>query len=209
MYAHLKRQVKATRAWQWLQPYRAMATYAMWLHDGKPVPPPHIVKQMVVREFANRHPARVLVETGTFLGDMVHAVRDNFEKLHSIELSEELAERARTRFAGDSRITIHSGDSADVLRRILAQVKQPCIFWLDGHYSGGFTALGAKETPIRAEMEAIFAHGVDDHVILIDDARCFDGTHDYPTVDELRSIVHQSRPGWSVLVQDDIIRIHR
>jgi hypothetical protein len=50
------------------------------LNEGKPVLPPHAVKQRVVREYAKRHGLRLLVETETYLGGMVYAVRRIFDR---------------------------------------------------------------------------------------------------------------------------------
>ena len=60
-----------------------------WQRSGRPAPPPHQVKQAILRKYASKFNTRVLVETGTFLGDMIEAMRDNFDKIFSIELSEE------------------------------------------------------------------------------------------------------------------------
>jgi hypothetical protein len=46
---------------------------------------------------------------------------------------------------------------------------------LDGRYSEGCTARGETNTPILQELEAIFAF-CPIWVVLIDDARHFDGT---------------------------------
>jgi hypothetical protein len=78
---------------------------------------------------------------------------------------------------------------------------------LDGHYSAGNTALGDRETPVSAEVAAILNHPVKGHVVLIDDARNFDGTHDYPTLTALRDYVHRVLPNADFSVENDIIRI--
>jgi hypothetical protein len=46
-------------------------------------------------------------------------------------------------------------------------------------------------------------------VILIDDARCFTGENDYPTLDELKSFVAERKPNHKFSVEHDIIRIHK
>ncbi|MCG2740183.1 MAG: hypothetical protein L6300_08080, partial [Syntrophaceae bacterium] len=79
---------------------------------------------------------------------------------------------------------------------------------LDSHYSGGETAKGKQETPIRRELLHIFSHPIAGHVILIDDAHCFDGTRDYPSLGELKNIILAARPSWVFEVRDDIIRSH-
>jgi hypothetical protein len=50
------------------------------------------------------------------------------------------------------------------------------------------------------------AHPVRGHVVLIDDARLFDGTAGYPALSELRSWIQRERPGSEVQIEDDIIR---
>lgn len=160
---------------------------AAWERAGRPNPPPHSVKQEIVREYGTRHRLDVLIETGTYLGDMVFAMRNTFGTIHSIELGEELYVRAKKRFAAYPHVSIHHGDSGVVLSEILGRISEPCLFWLDGHFSAGFTAKGPLETPIIQELSHIAAHPLaSEHVILIDDARCFDGTGDYPTIEFLR-----------------------
>ena len=171
------------------------------------VSPPHGTKRRILSEYAARHGIRTLVETGTFMGDMVERMRRTFAQVHSIELSESLNIRARTRFAGVSNVHLHQGDSAAVLPALLATQTAPCLFWLDAHYSGGPTARAAIDTPIMAELTFILTHAVPNHVILVDDARLFVGADGYPTLEELRDFVHTMRPDYEMTVKDDIIRL--
>jgi len=80
---------------------------------------------------------------------------------------------------------------------------------LDGHYSGGITAKGILETPVKAELSHIFSDRIPDHVALIDDARIFTGYGDYPSIEQLRGLLAQIRPGLSLSSADDVIRVHR
>jgi hypothetical protein len=180
-----------------------------WKTGGRHVPPPHIVKQRVVKEYAKMFSIDILVEAGTYQGDMVQACKDTFRRILSIELDEELYTRAKNRFSELRHISIIQGDSGEVLRGILSQMEAPCLFWLDSHYSGGITARGKRETPIRGELGCILDHSVSGHVILIDDARLFVGKNDYPTIEELRSEVLDRHPDWVFEVKDDILRIHK
>lgn len=178
-----------------------------WNEAGRPLPPPHALKQNVIMEHARAGSIRTVVETGTYLGDMVEAVRRQMQRVVSIELDHALAERARGRFARYSNVEILEGDSGTKLAEVLSKLREPALFWLDGHYSEGITAKGDKETPILAEIDAICRHDVPGHIILVDDARCFDGTHDYPTLEELHAFVRARRPEAKIVVRDDIIRI--
>ena len=179
-----------------------------WRQTGS-VPPPHILKQHTVREYARRFGLRTLVETGTYMGEMVAAMSADFDQIHSIELGADLFEKARQRFTGMKHVHLHHGDSATTLPEVLRQLDGPTLFWLDGHYSAGITAKGSKDTPIVEELEAIYRHDPQRHVILIDDARLFDGSADYPAMDDLRQRVTKWSPNTVMEVADDIIRLHR
>ena len=138
---------------------------------------------------------------------MIFALRKRFKTIVSVELSKELCMKAQVRLGGFSNVSILQGDSSRILPVVLHSLAEPTLFWLDGHYSAGITALGEQETPVSAEVEAVLAHPVRGHVILIDDARNFDGTHDYPTLSSLRDCVLASNPGAKFSVSDDVIRI--
>jgi len=104
-------------------------------------------------------------------------------------------------------ISIIKGDSSTVLEGVCKDIPRDAkvIFWLDGHYSGGHTGKGEKECPIYEELANIFKTRADQDVILIDDARCFIGVGDYPTVNELSMFIRQERQNAEIRVKDDII----
>lgn len=205
----IKAVIKRTSFYCIIQNYRTIKTYWEWLYSGKPIPPPHIVKQMIVKEYANKYRVRIFIETGSYMGDMVYAVKDYFDKIYSIELDEKLFESAKNRFLNINHISILQGDSSKVLPNIIDQIKEPCLFWLDGHYSEGITAKGKRETPILDELQHIISHSVKDHIILIDDARLFTGQNDYPTLEFLRDLIRRGYPGYVFDVKEDIIRTHK
>ena len=180
-----------------------------WEKRGRSLPPPHLVKQRAVREYAHAFSLDTMIETGTYLGAMIRATRDTFRRIISIELDPRLYRRARQKLAEPGHITILNGDSAEVLPRILADIHTPCLFWLDAHHSGLLTARGRQDSPIMVELEAILSHPIADHVVLIDDAHEFVGQGGYPTLSEVEAMVAARRPGWAVEVADDIIRLHR
>lgn len=140
---------------------------------------------------------------------MMFAAKDGFDRLYSIELSNELYERAKKRLSRYKQVTLLHGDSGKVLPALLPSLNEPALFWLDAHYSGGITARADLDSPISAELDAVFNHPIKSHVILIDDARHFEGTGGYPTVQALRIAVSERRPDLAFDVSSDIIRIHR
>jgi hypothetical protein len=194
--------------WDFVQDYRHRRGYQRWVNSGEPTPPPHSVKQMTVKAFAKRFGANMFVETGTYLGDMVSAIKNCFQTIYSIELSPDLCNKAKKKFAHFKHVNIVEGDSSRVLGEILKRINEPCLFWLDGHYSKGITAKGEKETPILEELRAILKHPVQNHIILIDDARCFTGENEYPTIATLKKLIVSKYPDYVFTVESDIIRIH-
>lgn len=171
---------------------------------------PHRIKQKTVLGYATQYSISTLVESGTYLGDMVDAVKRYFRTIYSIELDEGLHERAKRKFGQFHHILLLRGDSAQVLPRVMDRIHEPCLFWLDAHYSGGITAKGELETPIIHELRQILSHPLAaKHVILIDDARNFVGANDYPTLQQVENLVYMTSPTSVVEVEDDIIRIHQ
>ncbi|OHA91902.1 MAG: hypothetical protein A3J09_00110 [Candidatus Zambryskibacteria bacterium RIFCSPLOWO2_02_FULL_51_21] len=114
---------------------------------------------------------KVFVETGTYNGDMIARMKPYFEKIYSIELDLTLYQKAVDRFKNDPNIVLLNGDSADEINKVLPELKNPALFWLDAHGRGSITA---DNSPIIGELYAIFAHPIKEHSILIDDARHFD-----------------------------------
>jgi len=184
---------------------RARITWQWWL-SGKPVPAPPVVKQRTVIGYQSRYRLRTFVETGTYTGEMVQALNGHVDRIISIEVAPALHAQASRRFAGQKHIRVLQGDSASLLPGVLESLDGPALFWLDGHYMGGESGRGDEDTPIMAEMTALVGHPVRGHVVLIDDARLFDGTGGSPRLDELTRWVGQRRPGTHVSVDGDIIR---
>lgn len=183
--------------------------FHQWKKDGAVGPMPNFGKQQVVIDYIKKHSADVFIETGTYKGKMVYAVMPYVKELYSIELDEGYCERAQNKFAGYPNIHILNGQSGQVLPTILENINKPCLFWLDAHYSGGSTAKAELETPIMQEMQCILNHpNAREHVILIDDARCFTGERDYPNIGKLKSFVLDRYSDWIFEVKDDIIRAY-
>lgn len=174
---------------------------------------PYFVKQDAVKELAIKYRSKYFIETGTLYGDMVDyaASLGVFERVFSIELSDAYFGRAKNRFRRNSIVDLRHGDSGEVLPSLLKEISNTAIFWLDGHYSGSNTAkLDGADTPVSQELAAIFEHGRIagvSHVILVDDARCFDGTNGYPLISSLKAEIDLKHRDYFFEVRDDMIRI--
>lgn len=186
------------------QKYLNLKIYIKWRLRGKPVPPPYFIKHRFIKKINRKYKYKIFIETGTFIGDMIHYQIPNFEKLYSIELDENLFKQASKRFEKYKKVKVFKGDSGLLLPNLLKnEVKSPSVFWLDGHYSGGNTAKGEKDSPIMDELNAIFYYHQKPSVILIDDARLFNGKYGYPLLEELKYYI--SNKSYTFKVLNDII----
>ena len=179
------------------------------------VPASHEYKEKMMKEYSEKYGCNVMLETGTYKGDMLVQEYDQFEYLASVEISTQLFKEAKERLVSFDKIHLYNGNSAEKLPQMITDAQNSVenaklIFWLDGHYSGGITGKAELDTPIVEELLSIKKSDVNSGVILIDDARCF--THkgdyaDYPTIKSLRRIVHEQWENAAIQVKNDIIRI--
>ncbi|TNE78347.1 MAG: hypothetical protein EP332_14815 [Bacteroidetes bacterium] len=180
-----------------------------WKENPNPsnVEAPHTLKQKTILEIKSKYNTQVLIETGTYLGKMMESMQPHFKNLYSIEISQYLNHRAKKLFGKHTNLNFVLGDSGAMMKSVIDQLNEPILFWLDGHYSGGITGMSDVETPIAAELKAIFSHPLaEKHVILIDDARMFNGTRDYPSIDELKEFIKSQRPDFSYFeILNDIV----
>lgn len=179
--------------------------YWYWILRGRPSRSPHLLKQKVVREYGERFALKTLVETGTYYGEMVAAMKGRFDRIYSIEFVPELADRAKRKFARDPHVQLFCGDSRVVMPEVLTLLKGPALFWLDAGYYG-WVGIRTNEQRLSAELEMILSHPFP-HMILLDDARGLTGRDGIPSVDDVKNYVESKFPQRSVEVKYDIMRI--
>jgi hypothetical protein len=190
---------------RWIRPFTEWRIYVQWRLAGRPIPAPPLVKQHVLKTYQRRFRLGTLVETGTFTGETVEALRARCAGVISIELAPPLHAAAVHRFAGVPNVTLLQGDSTALLPTVLEGLNAPALFWLDGHYAGSGTA-GAGHSPLLREVETLLARAPRGDVILIDDARQLTGQDGYPALEELCALIRRARPHAEVSLADDIIR---
>lgn len=192
----------------YIQRMRQAKEMRNWLEGDKKTPLPHLEKQKFLLALKGAHDCTTFVETGTYAGDMTGVMARHFKQVHSIELSEFHHQTAKLRFRGRTNIHLHLGDSSQVLGKIIPGLDGKVLFWLDGHYSGESTARGNLDTPIVHELQVVLQAKTGYlPVVAIDDARCFDGTGDYPSVDQLSKMVAALCPSASFDIKHDIIMV--
>lgn len=80
-----------------------------WKEKNKTGPSPHLLKQNLITYFQLKSNYSVLVETGTYLGEMVDAQKYWFREIISIELDYALFRLACKRFKKFKNIKILNG----------------------------------------------------------------------------------------------------
>ena len=186
----------------------------MWLCMGRQGNCPDAVKNQILRWYGARYSLLTLVETGTYNGKRVLALKNCFKHIYSIELSNKqhkLSARSIASKHNTKHIQLLHGDSPAELAKIMNVIHKPTLFWLDAHWSGEDTAQSSKVTPVIEELEVISAspNGNLAHVILIDDVRLFGDpkAFPHPTMNELTEYIEQKFPNSHIVTENDIIAI--
>lgn len=114
------------------------------------------------------------VETGTFKGDTVELVKNQFSEIYTIELSDEYFRKAQVRFADSKHINVVHGDSSRILATIAPKLQvQSVLYFLDAHWCEAKNTAGKmSQCPLLEEIRAIGRLN-EQSLIIIDDARLF------------------------------------
>lgn len=125
-----------------------------------------------------------LFETGTFWGDGVaYALEFPFDKIISVEIIPEIADKAKSRFLAEDRVEIIEADSISGLKKKLPLLKGNTVFWLDAHFPGADAKLADYESgedmefrlPLSREIELISMYRKNfQDVLILDDLRIYE-----------------------------------
>jgi FkbM family methyltransferase len=160
-------------------------------------------KRDTLLNYAGWYGLETFVETGTCQGDTLACLYPYFKRAHSIELSSDFYRFSAARFKRASNVKIWQGDSGEVLKGIMPLLTEPALFFLDAHYSGGYTAQGIDETPILRELKAILSAGKFNGVILIDDLKDFIENPSYPKPAAVQEWITKNYPTLSCVIIPD------
>ena len=186
---------------------RSTFSYLKWIIHGKPIPAHGRYKWKVLKRESRKYNTEIFIETGTAGGGTVLNLENNFKTLYTIELDQTLYHQGKARVGNRGKIICLQGDSGIVINEILNKLDTPATFWLDAHYSGIGTAKGQLDTPIINELRSIFTHKIKNHVIIIDDAREFNGHNDYPPIENIEKMVKLKAPEYEFRRDNDLIII--
>jgi len=166
-------------------------------------------KRIELLRIQNIYKCNYFVETGSFLGETTFFLKDYFEKCFTIEFDKNLYSKTYESLRNYKNIDCFNGDSRFLLKEICEKIDKKTLFWLDAHYSGGDTSYSINDCPLIDELKIIFSHEIKDHIILIDDARCFLGMDDYPSIKTIQKLILSHSNDYSMRILNDIIMIYR
>ena len=164
----------------------------------------------LIKAVAQASRISTVIETGTSHGGGTTAIAKFASRVYSIELQDSLYRENVARFASQPKVTIKHGNSAEQIAVIIRELAgTPTVFFLDGHWSEGDTALGSAdkggETPILAELEHVLNYvSIEKSAVIIDDSRLFMGFDDplclngntcYPSVRDVVDLICASKHG--------------
>ncbi len=160
------------------------------------------ISAKVLEDYCSK--SNTFIETGTHTGDGVQAALSvGFTRVISCDLESPNNPIAAERFKGKG-VDLRIGDSRQVLREVLKSIVQPAVFWLDAHATDG--GAGAySDCPLLGELAEIANHRLNNHTILIDDARLIgsdalrlDPTSDNYSMWKLLDAIRNINPDYNV-----------
>jgi hypothetical protein len=151
---------------------------------------------------------RTFVESGTYLGGTVEFMLPYVDRVVSVEVDKLLYERARNRFAAEPKAEMVLGDSLEEIPRIVSQLADPPLVWLDGHFSYGITGMGEQMEPSPDILRRMRAQGLPSgSTIAIDDVHLFGTMEGFPPLEALVDSVRETFPDGRLSVGMDALVI--
>src|SRR5262245_9416781 len=145
-----------------------------------------LTKLRIIDGLRKKSGARMMIECGTYRGVTAARCARLFEKVYTIELDKALAAGATKYLRGCRNVEVIQGDALIELPKILAR-PEVCdlLVFLDGHFSGGETALGHLAEPAVEEIKALGEFRDKLRAVVVDDFRCFGVDQGWPSKSSL------------------------
>lgn len=157
------------------------------------VPSEHAKRRHLLGLFRERG-NRTFLESGTYLGDTTAFFVPHADRVVTVEIDARYYQRAQARFAAEPKVEVVAGDALVEIPRIVGELRTPPLIWLDGHYSGGATGLGAEVEPALAIIERLGTLAPAGTTIVVDDLRLFGRLPDFPGLDDLVRSAREAFP---------------
>lgn len=205
MHSKIFEKLKLSPFYYLINPIFQRFEVLLWIGRGKTPPTPHLIKQALVKQYADKYKLKTFIETGTYLGVMVDAVKKSFDRIYTIEIDKKLYQRAKNKFNKNTNVSVLLGDSGKLLKKVIHKLDTPALFWLDAHYSGGITGKGKGTTPVMKELSYLMNNKISGHIVLIDDAHLFNSNKNYPSKQQVKQFVMAKKFKSLFKVEDNII----
>lgn len=151
------------------------------------------VKRQIISSLIHNYKLKIFIESGTYLGDTAIYVSKFVNKVITVEVDNFLFNRAKKRIKKRRNIIVIEGDSGREFLKILPELTDSSLFFLDGHYSGGISGMTSKYLcPLEEELSIIekFKY-LNSSIVVIDDARELGVTEGYPSIVQIEEIFRQ------------------
>jgi hypothetical protein len=162
---------------------------------------------------AKRTHARVLIETGTYRGVTTRRCLPHFNRVFTIELDRSLAQAAQQSLARYAKCEVIEGDAAKEVPKLCerSDIGSDILFFLDGHFSGGDTALGEQTEPALDIIHAIAKRKERMAAMIVDDFREFGTRSGWPAKSQLVHAIEHSFPAktFDLVVHMDQVLVMR
>ncbi len=157
------------------------------------------------------HGLTTFVETGTYKGQTAVWASKTFDRVITVEGSEDLYREVTQKHGHVANIEFICGDSREKLAWIVTRLRGPAVFWLDAHWCGGSAYGQTAQCPILDEIRAINSSPYS-HFLFIDDARYFvappPSPHPVDQWPDIRAVIHElnaCRDNRYTVIHDDVI----
>jgi len=171
-----------------------------WIGDYLLKPPvPQEVKHAVMRRHSMKE--ATWIETGTHLGETAEILAGISNRVITLEPSSHYYALAIKRLSGFSNVEVINKSSEEYFGALIERQSGSLCLWLDGHYSGGETFRGARDTPLALELQAIKSNRkrFESLVVLIDDFRLsYYQPSVYPSADRLAQWARSLDLNWTI-----------
>ncbi|MCP1381209.1 hypothetical protein [Runella salmonicolor] len=151
----------------------------------------------------------LFIETGTFYGGTTIWASKIFDRVKTIEYSNDIFNITKEKYKELQNVDFIFGDSRKELKDIVAALEAPALFWLDAHWCS-FGSYGEKDQcPLLEELDIINSSEFE-HFLLIDDARLFLSPPPLPNLLEYYPNIQQiieklNKKHHEIVIYEDVI----
>jgi hypothetical protein len=170
----------------WLFQWQNRVASLRSFDGGVAAVPSELAKHRHLLRLIKQHELPVFIESGTYLGDTTAFLSPHVRRAVTIEIDDRLHSIATRRLARYPNVEVIHGDARDHIPRLVSDVPDPCLIWLDGHCSGEGTGKGGESEPAVDIIEILarteIASGT---TIVVDDLRLFGTDPEWPSLERL------------------------